>query len=80
MDKRAWISVDDDLPQDNGRVIILSLNEINDLNYPYNYEDACEMGFYENGKWHSDTRFLAVASSWQALDGVTHWMPLPEPP
>jgi len=81
-----WINVKDRLPENNDRVIILSLTEINDYSYPYNYNDACEMGFYEKGKWFSETRFdildhtKEAPVSWQDIEGVTHWMPLPDLP
>lgn len=52
-----WISVKDRLPKNSDRVLICSMNDINDYSYPYNYKDACEMGFYEDGHWYSDTKF-----------------------
>jgi hypothetical protein len=52
-----WISIKDRVPKNNNRVIICSMSAINDYGYPYNYTDACEMGFYEDGKWYSDTKF-----------------------
>lgn len=87
-----WISVKDRLPENHDRVIICSMNDINYYAYPYNYTDACEMGFYEEGKWFSDTRFdildehgtlgkrLILEDKQWCLDNVTHWMPLPKPP
>ena len=89
-----WISVKESLPENNDRVMICSMDAINTYAYPYCYEDACEMGFYENDKWWSDTRFEMIESSqghfglrkiineewtWD-LEDVTHWSPLlPEP-
>jgi len=52
-----WIRVEDRLPDNVDRVFILALNDINDYCYPYVYNDAVECGFYEGGKWFSDTRF-----------------------
>ena len=88
-----WIDVNKMLPANDDRVIICSMDEINDYSYPYQYNDACEMGFLENGKWYSDTRFNMIEDSdkfgarkiadgdtrWY-LENVTHWMPLPEEP
>jgi hypothetical protein len=88
-----WISVKDRLPKNDDRVIMLSKKAINEYCYPYTYLDACEMGFYSDGKWYSDTRFEIIDNSsleirkrltktykdWR-LDDVTHWMPLPEAP
>jgi len=88
-----WISVKDRLPNNDDRVIICSMCAINDYCYPYNYEQATEMGFYSQGKWYSDTMFdildeskigrriiLKDNSCWQNLEDVTHWMPLPKQP
>ena len=78
-----WINVKDKLPIDNRRVIILLLDDITNYSYPYTYEDACEMGFYENGKWFSDTRFEVATvgdTFWKDIQGVTHWSYLPDKP
>jgi len=87
-----WISVKDSVPNDNKRVFICCMDDIDNYCYPYCYEDACEVGFYEDGKWYSDTRFsildhngkiglkMAVdCKNWCDID-VTHWMPLPDKP
>ena len=71
----TWISVSDRLPGDNEKVIICCIDDIGDYGFPYTYKDACEMGFYENGQWYSDNPDYI-----DDIDGVTHWMPLPEPP
>lgn len=70
-----WISVDDRLPDNNDKVIVCCLSEISDYGYPYDYKDACEMGFYEKDQWYSDN-----PDDMDVLDNVTHWMPLPGPP
>ena len=41
------------------------------------------MGFYENGKWFSDTRFEVATvgdTFWKDIQGVTHWSYLPDKP
>ncbi len=59
-----WISVKDELPNDDGSVMV----------YPYNYEDSEDFsvtGFYYDGVWtceHSNEI------------NPTHWMPLLSPP
>lgn len=63
-----WISVKDRLPEMNKTVLIVRSGSV-------------EIGFY-NAK---DKRFYVPNESafdgWPIpVDGVTHWMPLPEPP
>lgn len=82
----AWISVRDKKPENNSRVFICLMDDINEHEYPYEYEDAVEVGFYQEhkDKWYSDTRADYAADpdnklEWQDVD-VTHWAPLfPKP-
>lgn len=61
--QNQWISVDEALPEKEGRYL---------CNYHYkfsNSEDECDcvdFGLFKDGKWYV------------ANDEVTHWMPIPE--
>ena len=71
-----WISIKDQLPNNNGNVFVCEMDAINDYAYPYNYEEACGMGYYENGAWwHNNDDGLDYG-----IEDITHWMPLPEQP
>ena len=59
---REWISVEDELPEDNSDVLAYSRSGEESRIYP-----AC----YSNGVWF-DCVFNAPAT-----DTTTHWMPLP---
>lgn len=74
-----WISVKDRLPETSGRYLLLSVSgQIFDGEY-----DSCIDGVSPFGDWrsyyHPDTLGY-LDSEWEPFDGITHWMPLPEPP
>ena len=63
-----WISVKDRLPEDYGRCIVLDGKEVEPANFIK--EDSEEKKvFLTPDTWDIDY-----------IKGVTHWMPLPEPP
>lgn len=70
-----WISAKDELPKENCNVIIYCYN--NDNGVITNYVDAAE--FYRcpefGNYWFCDLDYEGTE-----IRGVTHWMPLPEPP
>jgi hypothetical protein len=61
-----WISVEDRLPDINGRYIVNHLNH-----------DICVITFSNYG-WQQTVYFKDNEKS--ELGFVTHWMPLPKPP
>jgi hypothetical protein len=63
---RQWTGVDERLPQEFEYVLICA-------------HDDVTMGRYEGGDWQDyvNTGYDCVPDS---LYGVTHWMPIPEPP
>lgn len=63
-----WISVKDELPDKNQDVLIYRGNYIEDMMHVYTY-----LG---NNEWEDEYGY------WSRTDdeGITHWMPLPEPP
>lgn len=60
-----WVSVDEELPEDNRMVMahISDINIIPDLSY-------C-MAYYENGAWQFPDDYYYDCK-------VTHWMPIPK--
>lgn len=67
-----WISVSERLPENN-QGILFTFWEPGDVgNYTFD-EDFIHVGFYEQ-----ETFFIKDPVT--ALDGPTHWMPLPAPP
>ena len=62
-----WISVKDRLPEDASDVLILSKEK-----------ESC-VGYYRSSdnEW---VMYNPCCSFHMELHGVTHWMPLPEPP
>ncbi len=76
-----WISVEDRLPESDDAVLICQAGAANEYSYPYTFEDSIEVAFFSHPKWFledwDDDRF---GKDDFLLEGVTHWMPLPEPP
>lgn len=75
-----WISVDDRLPElDTDQVLVLDENgNIYNTWYDGCIDDRCRFGHYR-AVYNSDTLgFDGV--DWVPDEGVTHWMPMPEPP
>jgi len=74
-----WISVKDELPEDDISVLVY-----------HAYDDHITVGFFEKDNVHyyieSDGSIFYMDTGWEteipwAQKGdVTHWMPLPEPP
>ena len=63
--KQEWISVDERLPEEGTRVI------------GYDYESNVRCYFIYSERW-----WLTEDDGWNTAKGwgVTHWMPIPEPP
>ena len=64
----TWISVKDELPDKNQDVLIYRGNHIGDMMHVYTY-----LG---NNKWEDEYGYWSKTDD----EGITHWMPLPEPP
>ena len=63
-----WISVKDELPKKNTDVLIYRGQFIGDLISVYTY--------IGNNEWEDGYGYWSRADD----EGITHWMPLPEPP
>ena len=77
-----WIPVEDALPEKSGEYLVYT--EYEDVFKCYfekendPEEDECQWGFYQD---YRDPDTLGWAgTTWTAVETVTHWMPLPEPP
>jgi hypothetical protein len=66
--KSEWISVEDRLPEENTDVLIYRGGFRGDLMNVYTY-----MGHNE---WEDEYGYWSITDD----EGITHWMPLPEPP
>lgn len=72
-----WISVEDALPEKDGEYLVFT-----------EYEDVfkCTFDSNEENKWgfeqdyHDPDTLGWAGTTWTAVETVTHWMPLPEPP
>ena len=68
-----WISVEDELPEYMKEVLIKE-----------EYVDEVQIGYlFRNGSWteqHENHTCHGDAYCSFDIQGVTHWMPLPEPP
>lgn len=60
----GWISVKDDLPKEFGEPCIV-----------YNGSSVQYGDYFSNGEWYTPDCYES-----DEIIGVTHWMPLPEPP
>ena len=63
-----WISVDDRLPNKNEEVLVYRGNHLGNLMNRYTY-----LG---NNQWEDDYGYWGETKN----EGVTHWIPLPNPP
>ena len=63
----GWISVKDRMPEINEPILFTGKNTIGNR-YP------AQKGYFSGDEWYS---FGLID---KCSDGVTHWMPLPEPP
>lgn len=72
MNNNGWISVDDELPIDEGFVLLLK--DDGDI--------IIGQYYFEQSPFLSDTEYYqSINYEWLAnLDEVTHWQPLPKPP
>ena len=73
-----WISVNERMPEDSGDYMVFNDGRIEIA--PYDKEAAQE-GFYPFG--YEDKEIDEMGNTlidWIEISGVTHWMPLPEPP
>lgn len=64
----GWISIKDKLPEVNRDVLVYKGGFIGDLMNVY-----CYLG---DDRWEDEYGYFDTAES----EGITHWMPLPEPP
>lgn len=74
-----WISVKDRLPEKDGEYLVFT-EQRDCFNALFESEigDGGEFGVWLNS-YHPDTLGF-LDSEWQEYEGITHWMPLPEPP
>lgn len=66
--KSVWISVDERLPEESGYFLVYISRESEGFRVQAYY--YCEDDTWENGDTMASSEYY----------GVTHWMPLPEPP
>ena len=66
-----WIPVEERLPEYGVRVLATDMYEEDDCTGIWTREEDKDDA---DGCWHDEHDW------WHALDEVTHWMPLPEPP
>ncbi len=66
-----WIPVEERLPEYGVRVLETDMYEEDDCTGIWTREEDKDDA---DGCWHDEHDW------WHALDEVTHWMPLPEPP
>ena len=64
-----WISVKDRLPDQQVNVLICGKQ----------FSDDAEIGWQYGGDFYIDEPVIAF-DGYEKVTGVTHWMPLPEPP
>ena len=79
---QKWIPCSERLPEQSGEYLVYT--EYEDVFKCYfetendPEEDECQWGFYQD---YRDPDTLGWAgTTWTAVETVTHWMPLPEPP
>lgn len=78
-EKPRWISVEDRLPETTGRCLALFEDgRVADVGYDECIDDGCRFGEWIDIFEPRSLGFLD--SEWNPHDGITHWMPLPEPP
>ena len=65
-----WISVENKLPIEEGKILVLYGEPF----FGY-FNPEIEVGYYEDEEWRFWLSDKVIRGS-----GVTHWMPLPEPP
>ena len=59
-----WISVDNKMPSEDVTVLLWAQGY---------WAQGYSVGFYQHGQWLDE-------ADHEIMQGVTHWMPLPEPP
>lgn len=73
---QPWIPASERLPEPHQKVI--ALDDCGDAHI------AAQHPFEEDAPFARGTRSHSVGNlwtnEWRAISGVTHWMPLPEPP
>jgi len=77
VEKSRWISVEDNLPEEDVCVLIFTKHKVTDIGRLMSEEAIAEWAedgiFYDKKTFDSD--------NWNCpCEDVTHWMPLPEPP
>ena len=71
--ENQWISVQDRLPEleDNSVLVYFTTTSIETVHIEDNFKDIPN-GFDKEGN--------QLYTKWYICSGITHWMPLPEPP
>ena len=71
-----WISVKDELPKDNGEHLVCIYGDVTVLEF-----NPWTSGNDENSfEWFKWENIPGYGSQKGQILGVTHWMPLPQPP
>ena len=75
-----WISVGDHLPEpQTEEVLVLDENgNIYNTQYESCIDDGCKFGHYCS--FYNPDTLGWERTEWIPNEGITHWMPLPEPP
>ena len=66
--ERGWISVNDRLPEKNGKYLCYLVHDDPKL-------DSRMAVIFRNNSWST-----VIGDNWIKTHSITHWMPLPEPP
>ena len=76
---QQWIPVSERFPEKSDRYLVLfDDGHCMDAEYDQCMDDGCEFGFWHS--YHHPVTLGFLDSEWIAYEGITHWMPLPEPP
>ena len=74
-----WVSVKERLPTTKEMVLVLFENgDIMNATYEGNIDDVSQFGTYR--RYYDFDTLDFLDSKWISYEGITHWMPLPEPP
>ena len=78
----GWISVKERLPGEDGRYLVYNMSYCNALAFVASFSTCLEnVGEYDfDGEKRPGWFSYDDEYGYYEIDGVTHWMPLPEPP